>query len=183
MMSIWHSPIINFAEGTPMKITIQMQGTTNEFIEYSQGLEGAAKLLLETMIQNGLIEQSETIDNPKIYAVLEKVSWDIVHFAHLIYAYAPDDQVKDKGRFLNSGQLDEHGISERSASSRVGGCKRVATNIGADRILFISVGRVNQEKRYYLDANATSTLLQYLEMEDDDYREWLQDKELEYPRE
>jgi hypothetical protein len=159
---------------------ILISGTAAEMAEAFGGLDLDVQKLVKLLIDNRLAEKKEEVDDQEIYNALDDLAWDTVHLMHLIIENA-GEQENNHGVYLTQEQIENFGIVERSASSRVGGTKRVCSRLGIDDILFIRKRKSDGEKRYYVAAGAIPTLRQFLELNAADYAEFLEEHELDRP--
>ena len=101
---------------------------------------------------------------------------------HLILINAGSDQENELGYYLNLEQLEKYGLTERKIASRVGGAKRIGKRLNIKYILFARKRREGMGKDYYLSKEYISLLLRYIEKKDLEYREYLEENNLEYPK-
>ncbi|MEA3547259.1 MAG: hypothetical protein U9R66_06310 [Thermodesulfobacteriota bacterium] len=171
-----------------MKISISI--SSEEVTKLSKSLGIDPIKLLDTLSRFGVTEESITTDSdvPNNYSAeilnewFEKISWQTFYFSHLIIVHSKALNQHDAfGYYLDSSQLSEFKISERSASSRVGGSRRVCKAINSIDILFIRTQRKERKKLFYVNLDAVDDLMRIVDERNEDYREELEDLELEYP--
>jgi hypothetical protein len=163
-----------------MKITVS--GTQAELVQFFKAFKVDAQKFKQ-LVESGLVEKEVSIDDEEIYKVLNEVSWESIWLAELIMEHGTDEgQIDSQGIYLTPKQIQEiGGIDERAASARVGGFKKVGSRLEVETdILFIKFKK--GEKRYYLYDEAISTLKQFIENSEEDYREHLEDNEIPDPR-
>ena len=110
------------------------------------------------------------------------MSWESIYLAHLILVNAGSVQEDELGYYLNLEQLEKFGLTERKVASRVGGAKRVGKRLNINYILFARKRRDGMGKDYYLSKEYISTLLSHIEEKDFEYREYLEENNLKYPK-
>ena len=162
-----------------MKIT--MTGTQMELANFFKEFNIDPQKF-KALVEGGLVEKADHVDDKEIYKVLNDVSWETIWLAELILEHGMKvKQVDANGVYLTPEQIELFGeLSERAASARVGGCKRVSSRLEVEDILSIKTKK--GEKRYYLSEAAISTFKQFLEKNDDDYRGYLEDNDSADPR-
>lgn len=163
-----------------MKITVT--GTQSELVEFFKGFK-VSDQKFKQLIESGLVEKEIGIDDKEVYEVLKEVSWESIWLAELILEHGTDEgQVDSQGVYLTPKQIKEFGeLDERAASARVGGFKKVSSRLEVKTdVLYIKVKK--GEKRYYLSDDSVSTLKQFIENTEEDYREYLEDNEIPDPR-
>jgi len=170
-----------------MKISISI--TPEEAVTLANKLKIDPNLLLESVSKYATLTQAATSSNiPNNYSLemlydwFEKVSWPTFYFCHLIIVQAKVKQQQDNyGYFLSAEQLDKLDIPERSASSRVGGSRRVCKTINSIDILFIRTQSKENKKLFYVNNDAVADLKRIINEFDDEYREALKSENLSYP--
>lgn len=163
-----------------MKITVT--GTESELVQFFKGFKLDVQKFKQ-LVESGLVEKEIGIDDKEVYEVLGGVSWESIWLAELILEHGTDEEQVDlHGVYLTPKQIQEFGeIDERAASARVGGFKKVSSRLEVENdVLFIKVKK--GEKRYYVSDDSVSTLKQFIENFDEDYREYLEDNEILDPR-
>lgn len=163
-----------------MKITIT--GTPNEIRSLVEDVSLDITQLVRMMEQSTMLELGEGYDDEKIMEFFNSVSWETVYLMDVIAKTALPTQRNDKGIFLGIDDLSDYDIDEKSASSRVGGSRRVCTRLNIDDVLFIRKTKKNKVKRYYLREDVISVLNQFLETYQDDYLEFIEDEGLDNPQ-
>lgn len=105
--------------------------------------------------------------NPLIYEACEKLSHESLYLCYVILR--DFGGAKEHGYYIEVEDLDKYGITEKNASARVGGTRRVCKRLGLDKnaILSIRKKRKDGEKRFYLNANYSYTVEKYLEENQD----------------
>lgn len=162
-----------------MNITIS--GTREEMSQFVRDLTLDAEKILKILIDSKLVQEEEKVDDQLIFQLFEKLSFDTIYLAHIIMLYSEPHQKTSYGIYLEYDILETLKISERSAASRVGGARRVCKRMGINDVLFIRKRKKDKIKRYYLAMNAVSTLQQFIEIKNTEYRDFLYHEGAEYP--
>ncbi len=165
-----------------MQIIITIDGSPEELSDFCEkrgiDLKSLTKNIEATLGQTDKDEPNYK----KIKKAFRKMSWESVYLAHLILINAGSDQEDEFGYYLNLEQLEKYGLTERKVASRVGGAKRVGKRLNINYILFARKRRDGTGKDYYLSKEYISSLLRYIEKKDFEYREYLEENNLEYPK-
>ena len=169
-----------------MKISISI--TPEEVATLAKELRVDPKIFFESLSKISVVEQDISSDIPNNYSLemlydwFEKVSWPTFYFCHLIIVKAKIKKQQDShGYFLTAPQIENLGISERSASSRVGGSRRVCKAINSIDILFIRTQSKENKKLFYVNNDAIDDLVRIVNEFDGEYREALEAEGLSYP--
>lgn len=163
-----------------MKITVT--GTQVELTKFFKAFNVDPQKF-KALVEGGLVEKADVIDDKDIYRVLDGVSWETIWLAELILEHGMKVKQEDaNGVYLTPEQVEEFGdLGERAASARVGGAKKVSSRLEVDdEVLSIKIKK--GEKRYYISEGAISTFKQFLEAKDDEYRGYLEDNDIADPR-
>ena len=164
-----------------MQITIMLDGSPEELSEFCEKRGIDFKLITEDLpARLGKVEQDEP-DYKKVKKAFRKMSWESIYLAHLILVNAGSDQQNELGYYLNLEQLEKFGLTERKIASRVGGAKRVGKKLKINYILFARKRQDDMGKDYYLSRRYLSSLERYIEKKDFEYRDYLEENNLEYP--
>lgn len=170
-----------------MKITIS--GTQEQVTDFVKALlsKKDASSIFNKMIDEELLETEYEADDPAIYEVFEDIAWPTFHLAHIIYEHHTLKKI-DLGLGMTVEELldheiddDETTLSKRELSSRLGGAKKVTKRLGTPDVFIIRRGKKRGEKRYYLSEEVIPTFEQYLQDQDENYREYLEENDYFYP--
>ena len=171
-----------------MKISISI--STEEATQLSKNLGIDPIKFLDTLSQFGVSEEfiATNSGDPNNYSPevldewFEKISWQTFYFSHLILVHSQVLSQHDAyGYYLDSSQLSKLGISERSASSRVGGSRRVCKAINSIDILFIRTQSKERRKLFYVNLDAVSDFMGIVDESNEDYRDELERMGIDYP--
>jgi hypothetical protein len=163
-----------------MKITVT--GTQMELTKFFKAFNIDPQKF-KALVEGGLVEKADHVDDKEIYKVLQDVSWETIWLAELILEHGMKVKQEDaNGVYLTPEQIELFGkLGERAASARVGGSKRVSLRLNVEDDV-LSIKMKKGEKRYYLSEAAISTFKQFLDTYDDDYRGYLEDNDIADPR-
>ena len=165
-----------------MKIRISIKGTPQELSDFCNKKGIDLQLITQELPAKLRIEGKDQKDDPrKIEKAFRKMSWETIYLAHLILLNAPPKQQDELGHYLKLAQIEKFDISERRVASRVGGAKRLCKRLNINYILFSKKRRDGFGKNYYLSEKFIPILKDFLQNSDFEYREYLDDNELEYP--
>ncbi len=139
-----------------MKLSIELDLSADEMTEVCKngGIDPVA--LIKSLSLLATPPVSETKDT-RIYSTenfkkwADKVSFKTFYVAQLLLVYAKKfKQIDSEGYYLESEQLEKLGISEKSASARVGGSRQVCDSLSSIDFLFIKKESFSKKKSYYL---------------------------------
>jgi len=166
-----------------MKVSISI--STEEVTQLSQNIGIDPIKFLDAISRFGVSEEAVTIDGysaEMLYEWFGEISWQTFYFSHLILVHSKAlDQHDDLGYYLDSSQLSKLGIHERSASSRVGGSRRVCKRINSIDILFIRTQSKPTRKLFYVNPDSVDDLLHIVDENNEEYKEELERLGEEYP--
>lgn len=171
-----------------MKISISI--SPEEVTEFAKSLNVSTADFMGALSQFYLNVEPEVSggDTPNNYTVgtlnewFERISWKAFYFTHLVIIHSQTHgQVDAHGHYLDSNQLLEMGISERSASSIVGGSRRVCKSLNLNDILFIRSQSKENRKLFYVMKEATDDLMALVDHHEIEYKNQLEELEVEYP--
>lgn len=171
-----------------MRISISISAEEVTQLSKNLGLDPIKFLdtLSQFRVDEGFIAIDSDVPNnynaEMLYEWFEKISWQTFYFSHLILVHSMALNQHDAfGYYLDSSQLSDLGIIERSAASRVGGSRRVCKVINSIDILFIRTQSKEKRKLFYVNIDAADDLLRIVKERDEDYRDALEGMDLEYP--
>lgn len=163
-----------------MKATFSIEGTSDELRNFFKGRGFDFGEMVKDVQPIIVVGDQGEPDFEKIEQAFESMSWDSFYLTHIIFVKA-GGQSNKHGRFLTLDQLVDYGISERSVGSRVGGVKRLSKRLNINYLLFTRKRRDGKGKNYYMSNEYVQYFQRLLDKNDEEYREFLEDEELEYP--
>ena len=165
-----------------MQIIITLDGSSEELSDFCEKRGIDLKLATENI--EATLGKADGVEpeHKKIRKAYRKMSWESIYLAHLILVNAASVQENELGYYLNLEQLEKYGLTERKIASRVGGAKRVGKRLNINYILFARKRQDGMGKDYYLSEEYIPSLLLYIEQKNFEYREYLEENNLEYPK-
>lgn len=169
-----------------MEIAITIKGTTQQV----GNLLGDSEFF-KKIIDSGQITSDQNGDNSGLLEVFDDVYWDTILLAHLIFVHGKHKEgigiYLTQEELLEEYSLDEDGKiffkSDQALTAKLDGAKKISQRYGMPEILKTRIVLNDDEKRYYLTEPAIPVLQQYIELNNDAYREWLDGKGYSYPGE
>jgi len=165
-----------------MRIRISIRGTPEELTEFCEKKGIDFQIMTQDLPGSFKIEGQDQKDDPKkIEKAFRKMSWETIYLAHLILVNAPPHQQDDLGYYLTLDQIQKFDIAERQVASRAGGVKRLCKRLNINYILFSKKRQDGSGKNYYISIKYIPLLENFLQNSDFEYREYLDDSDLNYP--
>lgn len=156
---------------------IEISGTSEELSQFL--MLSTLDKKFEMLIKQNAVSKKEKLDDPRFEELYSRISWETVFLWDTIYAKGHRIQDQPWAVYLTSDELQREKIDERSASARVGGAKKVTQQLGMEDIL--SVKWREGEKRYFISDSSIAPMLQVIELDMNNYKEYLKEENLNLP--